>query len=229
MLADSKVSSQMNSHGWNHLPEHIMWAVWQKGSCIWAFRNKIWVYITIQQSNVEACWKMWSHTLWLSLSHSLTLSGSLSDSPWVSLALFGSPNLLTKSLLGSLGPSRGPQPNLYNKVLVQFFAALLRFVNFYRFGQSYCGPQWDTIFCWIRHTLDISCGAQWDTAHPIVYLVTLRGFPVSQSGLRGRFLLAVGELGISATRDIRRSCLGDVIHKYQTNHSLQDTLNLGRW
>ena len=92
---------------------------------------------------------------------------------------------------------------------------------FWRFATKYgC----DTSFCGIRHTLDISCGAQRDTAHPIVYLGTLRGFPVSQSGLRGRFLLAVGELGISATRDIRRSCLGDVIHKYQTDHIVQDTL-----
>ena len=157
---------------------------------------------------------MWSHSLWLSLWLSLGHS----------LALFRSPNLLTKSLLGSIGPSRGPQPNQSSKVLVQLFAALLRFVNFYWLGQSYCGPQWDTSFCGIRHTLGISCGAQWDTAHPIVYLGTLRGFPVSQSGLRGRFLLAVGELGISATRDIRRSCLGDVIHKYQTDHIVQDTL-----
>ena len=97
---------------------------------------------------------MWSHPLWLSLWLSLGHS----------LALFRSPNLLTKSLLGSIGPSRGPQPNQSSKVLVQLFAALLRFVNFYWLGQSYCGPQWDTSFCGIRHTLDISCGAQWDTA-----------------------------------------------------------------
>ena len=107
---------------------------------ILTFRDKTELYLAVlQQNNIEACLRCeasfsgsLSGSFWLSLALSLALSGSLWISRACFLALFGSlllsqalycsPNLLTKSSLGSQGhcSARSSAGALHDFLLVWF-------------------------------------------------------------------------------------------------------------